>query len=415
MGITQPAGAAGEGRLAGVGPASFVYYYLTSLAAVGGIAFGAQCLPPSPHGDPFDRPAPVPFEDAFANWDGKWYVRIARDGYSYDPGAMSSVAFYPAFPLAGRAVARATGLPHGLALTAVAHLSLWATLALLLDYTRRRFPGGPPDLPGYTALALALCPLSFFCRVAYTESLFLFLTVLVMYGLWRGWPVGLVAAAIGLATATRATGVALIPPLVLAVWQRHPGWGRRAATLGYAVPLSCWGVAAYAAYLGHAFGDPLAFSQAQDHWRFRPTAPPGEVAWAVATLGPIRSAYDPGSDGYWARFDRSLPPEFSLQFANPIYFAAAAALVGLGARRRWLTPGEAVLAAGLLAVPYLTRSYYACMIAHARYAAAAFPVYLVLGQLLVRLPGPVAAAVLALSGLLMAAYAALFAGRFFVV
>jgi hypothetical protein len=51
----------------------------------------------------------------------------------------------------------------------------------------------------------------------------------------------------------------------------------------------------------------------------------------------------------------------------------------------------------------------------ARFAAAALPLYLVLGRLLVAIPVPAAAAVLSVSGFLMGAYAALFAAwyRFF--
>jgi hypothetical protein len=395
--------------------AALGYGYLTAIVVVGGMSFGTAYLIPSPHGDPFNPPGRVELEDAFGNWDGKWYAQIARDGYTYDPKAMSSVAFFPAYPLLGRAVARVTGLPHTDALAVVSNLFLVAALCLLMDYARRRFPDGPPHLPVYSALALALCPLAFFFRVAYTESMFLFLAVLAMYGLLRRWPIFLVALTIGLATATRATGVALIPPLALAVWKEYPSFSRRVIVLAWAVPLSCWGLAAYAAYLGYEFGDPLAFSKAQDRWRFRPLVSWEEGALATVTFEPLTSAYDPVSPAYWKRFDRSLDPPFSLTWANPIYFLAAGFLVAIGAWRKWLTPGEVFLAGGLVAIPYVSRGYYACMLAHGRYAAAAFPIYLVLGHLLARLPAPVVVMLLTLSGCLMAAYVALFAGRYFII
>lgn len=394
---------------------ALLFCYLGGLIVTLGVVFGVDYLAESRHHDSFRPPGRIDELTALTNWDGNWYLRIARDGYSYRHDRMSSVAFFPAYPLLGRALAWATGMPYSLTLAVLSNLFLWATAALLMDYTRRRFPDAPAGLPTYTALALTLFPLGFFFRVAYSESLFLFLTVLTLYGLQRRWPITVVALIVGLATATRATGVALIPPLVFAAWQRYPSWPRLVPTLIAILPLSVWGLAAYATYQAYAFGEPLAFSQAQVHWRFRPDVPFTENLWAVATGEPIWSVYDPTSPAWWARHDKHLSPPFSLQFANPIYFLSAAAFVAVGAWMRWLGPAEVLLAVGLLAVPYVTRSYYACMTAHARYAAAVFPVYLVLGQLLTRLSPGMAAAALSMSGFMLGVYAALFAGRYFLL
>ena len=43
-------------------------------------------------------------------WDGVWFRRIAREGYSYDPEKMSSVAFYQLYPMTGRIIEKITGL-----------------------------------------------------------------------------------------------------------------------------------------------------------------------------------------------------------------------------------------------------------------------------------------------------------------
>src|SRR5688572_22754264 len=53
---------------------------------------------------------------ALGQWDGGWYLSIARAGYWYRPGEQSPVAFFPAYPLAIRAVSQ-TGL--GLSLSGV--------------------------------------------------------------------------------------------------------------------------------------------------------------------------------------------------------------------------------------------------------------------------------------------------------
>ena len=64
---------------------------------------------------------------------------------------------------------------------------------------------------------------------------------------------------------------------------------------------------------------------------------------AAATLEPLWTVYDKSSPAYWRRHDRELGPTFSLQFANPIYFAGMALLVGYGAWRRWLSAERGVV------------------------------------------------------------------------
>ena len=92
------------------------------------------------------------------------------------------------------------------------------------------FPTAPTGLPMFVLLALGLFPPTLFMRMAYSESLFLFLTVLAMYGMERNWRLWGIAAVVGLATATRFTGVALLLPLAMHVWpgsaQRGTRWRR---------------------------------------------------------------------------------------------------------------------------------------------------------------------------------------------
>jgi hypothetical protein len=63
----------------------------------------------------------------------------------------------------------------------------------------------------------------------------------------------------------------------------------------------------------------------------------------------------------------------------------------------------------LLLNAYVTRGPEMCMGAMGRFAAVAWPVYLLLGLGLQRLPAPLAAALLAISGFFMGTYAALYA------
>jgi hypothetical protein len=388
-----------------------LYYYLTSLIAVLGVALGHDYLRPAPHAL---TKAPDVLA-AFANWDGYWYTQIVQGGYAYDPHKNSNVAFFPAFPLLARLLASATGLRPDLALLLVAHLCLAGTFIVLAAYVQRRFPDSPPQLAAYTLLAFGLLPPTFFFRMAYSESLFLLCCALTLYGMQRRWPALALAALAGLATATRPVGVCLLLPLALHLWQRSPGVRSFGVRLLVLAPVACWGLLAYMAYQWQAFDEPLAFARTQAHWRVRPPVPPGEQVQSLLTLEPVRSVFDSDSACYWRRHERDANVLFSLHLANPIWWLLALGALGLGAWKRWLNGAEVLLAAGLLLVPYATRGHEMCMGAMARFAAAALPLYLVLGRLLAALPVPAAAAVLSVSGFLMGAYAALFAAwyRFF--
>jgi hypothetical protein len=388
-----------------------VVYWTTSAIVVLGVCLGHFYLAESRRQDHFHTPHRTDLVAAFANWDGQWYSRIARDGYFYDSKAQSSVAFYPAFPLAGRFLVWITRLDYDLALTLTANVCFFLALVLFGDYLRRQ-----PDVPGesapYACLALALFPVGFFFRMAYSESLFLLLAILTLYGLARHWPFLAAAALVGLATAVRPVGAALIPPLLLAGWRRYSSPRRRLTVLALAAPLCVWGLAAYMIFQYLQFGDALAFVKTQVHWRFREVPSRAEQLFATATLEPLWTVYDKSSPAYWRRHDYELGPVFSLHFANAIYFTGVAALVGYGAWRRWLSPEEVLFAAGALLIPYLSMGYEGCLHSHARYATVAFPVYLVMGRLLAALPSFYAAMILAVSGFLLGTYAALFAGWF---
>ena len=152
----------------------------------------------------------------------------------------------------------------------------------------------------------------------------------------------------------------------------------------------------------------------QEFSRVRPAATIGEKLASLASWEPIWSVYTRWTPGDWRQFDPTGNPLFSLQFANPIYFVGTAAMVAWGAWKKWLDSYEVLLSGGLLAIPYATRAYEMCMASQGRFAAVAFPAYIVAGRLLARLPAGVAIALLAFSGAMMGLYAALFAADYLV-
>jgi hypothetical protein len=218
------------------------WYYLTSLIVLAGASIGVGLLRPQFPGSQ----EPSGLVESLTQHAGARHHEIATKGYSYDPQSQSSIASFPAYPLAARAVAWATGLSPDLSLLIVAHLALAAAFPLLAWYASLRAPpDAPPEQVDYTLLAAGLFPPAFIWRCAYTESLLLLLAVLAMLGLARRWPLWNCALVVGLATGTRPVGVALLAPLAIATWQSGGGRLARTAKLAALLPLGCWGLLAF--------------------------------------------------------------------------------------------------------------------------------------------------------------------------
>jgi hypothetical protein len=282
---------------------AFVWSRLAILAVAvyAGLVIGSDGVPER-NAERFDSPALThPLGGAgntllspLARWDAVWYLGIADSGYG--DADSPRVAFFPLYPLLVRAVAEVGGGSRGALLVAsyvVALAALLAALHLLhrlvsLELGRR--------VAGPALLLLCAFPASLFLGAPYSESLFLLASVGAVYaartGAWA-WA-GLAAAA---ASGTRSAGVLLVVPLAILYLYgprgdrapEHPAKGRSgwlgSLRPGYAIrPDAAWlalapaGLVAYAAYLGVAHGDALAFSSVQEFWS-RDFAGPLGGAW----------------------------------------------------------------------------------------------------------------------------------------
>jgi hypothetical protein len=408
--MSDPQNAAAAGRRPARGFASSVglglgCYFASSLICVGAVLFADRALQPLP---PPPWAGGTGLVSRFAAWDGALYAGLVRGGYAHLDGGSNTV-FFPAFPLLGWLLARATGLSPEWALLIVAHVCLAGAFVVTADYLRHRPGARLVAPPVYVLLALAFWPFTFFFRMAYTESLLLLLCVTTLYGLERKWPPLLVALVVGLATASRPVGVVLLAPLLVRVWQDSPSARGFALRCAYLVPVACWGLLGFMLYLWAAFGDPLEFVASQAMWQNRPPGLPGGRLLALATLEPVWSVFSPSSACYWRYREPARSPWLSLYVANPVTFVLTGALLLVGARRRWLSAYEGALAAPLLLIPYVTKGYEMCMAGTARYCAAVLPFYLVLGALLWRVPRWLAVGLLLVGLVFLAAYSAKFA------
>lgn len=323
---------------------------------------------------------PDPIAASF-HFDSGHYLRIAEHGYEYDPSEPSNVAFYPGYPLLGRAVAKATGCSVRVGLFVVAQVAFLAALALCSATLRSR-----PNVRWPALLCLALWPAGICFRAAYSESLMLAALAALMLGFTRRWPPVVLALIAGAATGIRAVGVAASFAVfvhILLTAERH-----RFLKAAVLAPVAFWGLLGYMLFQTVQFGEPLAFLQTQRHWTvYTPEdQSPFAKTLRLAIAEPIWRSYDTGSQRRWTRFNDDDNPLLGSAFWNPILFALAGVLVVLGGLRRWISREELILGLGLLLIPYVSRADEQSMLSHARFAAVCLPMYVVMGELLCRVP-----------------------------
>lgn len=135
-------------------------------------------------------------------------------------------------------------------------------------------------------------------------------------------------------------------------------------------------------------------------------------AVALLTAEPMRGVFDRSSSIYWRYKEDHRVPLFSFLAASVPIFLIVVAGVLFGWRRKWLNANELVLSAALLVISYVTRAYEMGMASEGRFAAAAFPFYLVAGKALSSMPTAVASVVLALAATFLMVYSSLVAAGF---
>lgn len=206
--------------------------------------------------------AAVLHETAIAG-DVGWYMDIAQHGYEVQPfntNAHHNWAFFPLFPLLLRGASFITG---EFLLTGMFLSHLFFLAALILMYKTVIEFGLNEATADRAIFYLAVFPTGFFFSLPMTESLFLFLTVGSFYAAkrQRWWAACLLCA---LASATRVTGILLVPSLILLYWSTYRrDWWRRDLLWLLLAPT---GVLSFMVYLYWITGNPLAFKDIQVVW-----------------------------------------------------------------------------------------------------------------------------------------------------
>jgi hypothetical protein len=366
------------------------------------------------------HPSGGPLVEMWMRWDAGWYREIVRHGYRYDPGVQSSVAYFPAYPLAIAALAWAfPGIPAAAVFVTTASGLGSAILFHRWCSTRMGSTAATTSL-----LVLLVSPYAWYLFGAVYSDAFFLLVVLAAFALVdheRYWLAGLAGF---VATASRPTGIAVAIGLVLVVLERanqakqaapagslgstgaessatRPAWPVRAVRALWSrfdpramswraapVLVSFGGLAAWITYLWVRFGDPLLFVHIESTW------------WQGA--GPRT----------WLKYSfvaqiHEVPHHI---FAASLMLHAAAGIVAIvlvprvAHRFGWGYAGYVLIVMG---IPVLGTKDF---MSSGRYLLAAFPIFALVGAWLVERHSPAARrAWIGVSGSMLLCFSALWA------
>ena len=297
-------------------------------------------------------------------WDSAWYATILNDGYKYNgnDSVFQSVVFYPLYPLTAKVLTILSGIDGLLALLVVANVAAVLCVLLLFKYVRQSYGD---EVAWLTVAFLSFFPTSFFLSAGYTESLTLLLILCCFLLLEREQYV-VAAVFAGLASATRSTGIVLMPVIIWELWCKFATDRRR--FVGYAVfcsILATSGLCLYMFYLGIAFHNPFAFVTGHAAWEGGNGGIEHNFISALLLTGffPFRV------------YTYFLPIGFDVWFF--LFF-----LMLILVHQKWLPSSLYLFALLVLLLPYLTQTGGPLkFFGMARYILLAFPAYIVMAKL----------------------------------
>lgn len=310
--------------------------------------------------------------DTFAQWDSQWFLHISQYGYD----SKQSTAFFPLYPL----------VVHGLAFVLRSHVAAAvivslaaATVAVVVLHKLARPLLGERGAND-TVLFVALYPIAFVFTAAYSDALFLALAAGSFLAATQRRPL-LAGVLGGLACGTRLIGLALLPALVVLLWDR-----RRPLALAPLILLPA-AVGAYALYLDRHFGDAWAFLNAQGvYWQRH-----------VHSGGPLTGLWLSVRDGYQGASElaQHLPrapgaPKHNDQWSSwnviqLLLLIAATWLTWVAYRRLGLA--YALYSAATLLIVLTSPADVVPLVSLPRFLLADFPLFLALASVCATRPG----------------------------
>jgi hypothetical protein len=327
---------------------------------------------------PADGPHVSLIFNTFAQWDSGWFIRIANHGYD----VKQSSAFFPLYPLVVRGVAevvRSTVVAGVLVSVASAGIA-----AIAIFRIGRRLLG--ESVASDSVLFLALFPLAFVFTAVYSDGLFLALAGWSFLAALRRQAIS--ASVLGaLAVATRPTGLALLPALLVLLWPKDRTVRARLQPLGLVLLPAALGV--YALYLHYHFHDAGAFYHSQNVFWLRetPRLGPLQGAWEALHTAEQGAAelvrHLPGDTGYPSGFETAQQRSAwnVLQF---LLLVAAAGLTWVAWKRLGVAFGLYSIA--VIAIILTTPAAVVPLVSLPRLLIADFPLFIALAAVVATRP-----------------------------
>jgi hypothetical protein len=367
-----------------------------------------------------------------ARWDSAWYLAIAQHGYeAIVRGAppSSRAAFFPLYPAFVGGLGRIglplvlAGLLVSLAAFAVALYGLHRLTAFeYAEWARRRGVSGElaPDAGRMAVLALAFFPTSLFLSAVYSESLYLALSIGVLWSARHGRFL-LACALAACAAATRSAGIVLLLPIAI-LYLYGPRTDRPPDRVGgpvwrprYRLRRDAWaaalvpvGLAVFMGYLAASGGDALLPFHAEGVWH-REFLGPLHTGWTatVAAFDGVRQLLSGQTSHVYFTSGHGNPLIAAQHNVVDWLFAVAALGATIGVLRRLpLAYGAYVIVA--LAMPLSYPVHYEPLMSMPRFAVVLFPLFMWAGMVLARRPrlrAPALTASAALLALLVVQFA----------
>lgn len=191
----------------------------------------------------------------WANFDGEHYLSIAINGYKN-----LQQAFFPAYPYLVKLLSQSTDLVSNIwsgliisnTLFLLSLILLWKIV--ILDYSSK--------IAKLTTISLLIFPTSFYFGAVYTESLFLFSSLLTYY-LYRKNKY-LLAGLVGiLMTLTRIYGVFVLFMILVDILKNRTNLKKVIKEKTYLIAISVFGLLGYMWFCSINYGDPIAFYNLQ--------------------------------------------------------------------------------------------------------------------------------------------------------
>jgi Gpi18-like mannosyltransferase len=345
--------------------APLLIFLASRLVVLLSIAFAARFVPQNPAGT---------FWNVNSSWyrfllryDSGWYLTIIKFGYSYDGNDLVKhpVVFFPLYPLASRFLTTVFGINEAVSVLLIANVSILIAIPLAFKLIKDEY-GNEAALSSIAFLSFF--PTSFFFSAGYTESL-AFLLIVTFFLLLKREQYLLAAMCAGLALATRASCIVLLPPLLWEIMRAYRREPKRLVPMIIACALMATsGLWIYMLFLWTRFKSPLAFMKGHRAW-LEGQGVSGNL-FQVLTLRPftyLRALFVEGPN------PNTLDPWWFLLF-----------LVLIVLFRKRLPVPFMLFALGVLLLPYVTLSGGLGFRSFTRYIILAFPVFIIFGELMRR-------------------------------